>query len=222
MKILFVGEGSNDIGRSMPVRDLRPADGVVSALCRKLQPNISIESVAIQWKELSGFPKDKKKAGYVHKLRAAVEVAAMYNCAGTIAVVDEDNQEDRTQRLYDARDEIMNSHPSSSPIAVGVAVKAIEAWTLADRNALCQHLNIAVEEIEEFYKPAQVESLYQSSDKPEKRSWDILKKIVELANDKDCTDLRVAVATKTDIEVLKRHCPKGFKPFAEDVCSRFP
>jgi hypothetical protein len=100
-------------------------------------------------------------------------------------------------------------------------VKSIEAWTLADHVARAKVLSLDANKIAAEYKPSQVEDLYQSSDKPEKRSWDILKRITESAQRSDCMDLRVSVAEIASIDTLKRHCPNGFAPFAADVVVRF-
>ena len=52
MRVLFVGEGNNDIGYSSPSPNQpRPAGGVIPALARKVCPAIG-DSLAIRWTDI--------------------------------------------------------------------------------------------------------------------------------------------------------------------------
>lgn len=221
MKVLFVGEGNNDIGRSFGGIELQKATGVVPTLCRLMRPHIDDDSVAVSWKQIRLHCRTKALPGYDRKLKLAVELAIENGCTGTIAVVDEDNKPQRRSVLSEARNAIASDEETKlHRVAIGVAVKSLEAWTLADHEAIASVIGCAPEC--DGYRPAQVEHLYQESDKPLKRPKDLLKRVLELGHLEDSTDIRVDIAKQSNIETLKRHCPTGFKPFAEEVCERFP
>lgn len=220
MKVLFVGEGPHDIGRTEYGTEFTPADGIVSTLCKRISPNISNESASISLRRLTAYS-PSKKAGLDHKLRIATELAKRRGFGGTIAVVDDDNgKHGRLEQLKDGQRSCLNDDPNHR-IAVGVAVKSIEAWVLADPKALAQCLGKSVGEVEQKYRPGNVEQFHDQSGKPEYHSKKLLEDIARMDHKEDCTEWRVDVVALADVATVERHCPSGFKPFADDVRRHF-
>jgi hypothetical protein len=100
VKVLFIGEGNNDIGEPGPDPFLpRPAGGTIAPLARKVCPSITSDSVALPWRGLTRL-KGGLTRGFAAKIQAAVLVASRrYGCSGTVLVVDRDRQENRAEEL---------------------------------------------------------------------------------------------------------------------------
>ena len=64
-------------------------------------------------------------------------------------------------------------------------------------------------------------SRINQSGKEEHRPKAILVKIATAHGRAANTDFRTAVAERTEIEKLENECPKGFKPFAQEVRRAF-
>jgi hypothetical protein len=74
VKVLFVGEGANDVGAAAAnPRDLRSAGGTVCILARKVCPSISADSVALTWSAIARFNPKAKKRGYTAKMAGALK-----------------------------------------------------------------------------------------------------------------------------------------------------
>ena len=103
MRVLFVGEGSTDIGRPdfAPIHP-RPAGGIVPALTRRVCPTIG-DSLAIRWTEIPRLSREKAK-GFAAKVAAALLLSHKHGCVGTICVVDCDGCPERLGELCDGRD----------------------------------------------------------------------------------------------------------------------
>ncbi len=67
----------------------------------------------------------------------------------------------------------------------------------------------------------QVETFYQRSEKEEKRPKDLLEKVALLKGRSAGTEFRETVAAAADVAELEKHCPQGFKPFAEKLRAAF-
>lgn len=220
MKILFVGEGRHDIGASSFAPQPRTASGVVATLSRKIRPMISGESVALSWTEISLLSRSKK--GLEHKLVAARELVKRHGCDGIIAVIDQDGDGARIQSLKVGQQRIASDVMNSYPVAVGVAIESIEAWTLGDPDAVGTVVNSSREEVLRHYKLSRVESYYERSGDVSRRPKRILELIAALIHTEASETFRREVAELTDIATLERVCPNGFAPFAEDVRVNFP
>lgn len=222
MKVLFVGDGRHDIGPAVFGPHPRPATGVVAALCRRINPQISTDSVSLAWRDIATL--NQSKRGLEHKLVAAKELAVRHGCTGTIAVADQDGTQGAS-RLDDLKNGRSRSHSNGSPvhpIAVGLAIESIEAWTLGDPQAIAQVLEVAVEDVRQFYRESKVEELYEQSGKAELRPKGILERVADMKHRQPDVEFRVAVANQTDLATLQHNCPNGFAPFAADVRHNFP
>lgn len=222
MKVLFVGDGRHDIGPAVFGPHPRPAAGVVAALCRQINPQISTDSVSLAWRDIATL--NRSKRGLEHKLVAAKELAVRHGCLGTVAVADRDGPQGAA-RLDDLQAGRSRSHSNGSPvhpIAVGIAIESIEAWTLGDPQAVASVLNVAVTEIGKHYKESRVESYYEKSGKVEHRPKEILKRVAALGHREPHDELRAEIANQSNLQTLERNCPNGFAPFAADVRQNFP
>jgi hypothetical protein len=216
-RVLFIGDGAHDIGSSdWPTDDPFPAGGVVPRLAAKIADIDRERSQALHWAHprLARFAANRKTRGYEAKIRAAQLLLErrLLDLEALVCVVDEDNDPDR-------RDLPTHAHALASdacPIACGVAVRSIEAWTLGARKPLAEILGLSVDELP---KP-NPESFYASSGKPELRSKDVLKRLAERRGG-DARTLREEVADRTDPDDLCRTCPAGFAPFAAALRAAF-
>jgi hypothetical protein len=220
VKVLFVGEGSHDIGESSPTPgNPRPARGTAPALARRIWPAISPESLSIAWREIHRFRSPghgRPGRGYANKVIAAVLLSERkFGCKATIAVADRDGKQEREVELLDGA-ERARSVAQYHPVVWGIAVESIEAWTLGAVDAIAEVLGIDVQLVkEEFPSGVNVEKLKEQSGKPDHRPKPLLERIADLGHRQPSTEFRAAVAERTDIAVLERACPMGFQPFAE-------
>jgi hypothetical protein len=223
VKILFVGEGANDIGAPTNIPGfVRPAGGTVCALARRASDVVGTDSIAMEWREVPRFSRNPsaKRSGYSGKIAAAALLAKIqYNCAGTVVVADRDRDADRNLDLQDGVERAAKSVKDHVTIW-GLAIKSIEAWTLGAPAAIAGVLEVDVERVREHYpRGVDVESLSESSGKPEYRPKQLLARIAQLKHQVDCTEFREAVAERTDVDELARQCPQGFAPFLQRLRS---
>jgi hypothetical protein len=215
MKVLFVGDGRHDIGRTDGVsNEPQPAGGVVPTLSRRLCPNISADSLAFKWKDIPRFQRGKN--GYAGKVPAAALKARQYGCMATICVVDRDRDDGRSEQLEDGKQAALKVVPGH-PVVCGVAVESIEAWTLGAPDALAAELKFSSSQVHKEYTLARVETFCETSGKEDHRPKALLERMARLAGRGDDVALREAVAERTDVTELAKACPQGFKPFADEL-----
>ncbi len=220
MMILFVGEGKHETGAEFAPRP-RPARGVLPILARKVCPHLGTDHLALDWKEIALFNEAKKKRGFSAKVVAAIALAWKKKCDGTIVVVDKDRDDTRLADMEDGVQKGKKTIPIEHPAVCGLAVESIEAWTLGAPAALATILGCTEKVLQDHYKIGEVEELYQNSGKVEKRPKNILKILAELHHQKDSLELRESVAEATEVDDLVKHCPMGFKPFADKLKAAF-
>jgi hypothetical protein len=217
VKVLFVGDGKHDVGpKEFGDFQPRPANGVVPTLARRIVPAISGTSISLTWQEVALFD-PRAKHGYDHKVNAAAKFAQkLFDCEALVCVADGDG--DAEQR----RDALIRGAQSQAiPVATGVAVQSIEAWTLGAVDALAAELALSVSQLRRVLPKKPVEDLHQRSENEELRPKSILQKICALANREPHTLLRAAIAERAHIESLAAACPRGFAPFVEDLRRAF-
>ncbi|MEP7120821.1 MAG: hypothetical protein ABJE95_07930 [Byssovorax sp.] len=234
MKVLFVGEGNHDIGGAgKSWGQPRPARGVVPMLAHRVCPSIQIEgvdpaaskegdSIALAWHDISRFS-PKGRRGFEGKVAAAMLVSSRkFGCAGTVCVSDQDGDSDRLGALLRGKQGGVAQVRTSHAIAVGVAVESIEAWTLGAPEAVAEELDVHVSRVRAVLPGKHVESLRESSGKEEHRPKPLIGRLAALAHREDSTEMRCAVAARTDVTLLRSACPEGFDRFAEELRRAFP
>lgn len=225
-RVLFVGDGKHDIGApDWPTDEPFPARGVVPHLAERVAAIDRAGSLALSWShpKLTRFrPKNRPQRthGYEAKVRAAqlqIERGAIA-VDGLVCVVDEDNDPER-HRLPDA----VHAHATEScPIAFGVAVRSIEAWTLGARTALARVLGASPEALRRACPSEHVEKLYEGTGDPTRRPKTVLSRLAsELGRTKDSLEWREEIAACTDPAELSAACPAGFAPFAAALRQAF-
>ena len=223
MKVLFIGEGPHEIGHSdgYPLQP-QNAGGILPALARRVCPSIK-EALALKWSQLSRFRPGVQRAGLAAKVAAAVLLSARrFGCAGTVCVHDQDRDTTRLAELLEGRERGLKTVASSFPVVCGIAVESIEAWTLGAPTSLAQTLKMDPKKVHAVYAVSRVESFFEKSGKAEHRPKVLLQRVAAAGNRSDGADFRAEVAECTDPAELERHCPEGFKPFADALRNAFP
>ena len=205
MKIRFVGEGVSDIGGNGWV-------GVVPILTDKVlaaklgeQPIFEIETKLL--------PRFHQKRGYPAKAKLAITEAHRQDCAGVAIVVDRDGHRDRLKLLRQGREEAAAEVPISA--AVGVAVETMEAWLLADEQAIGK---VTGEVVERRQDPESLSGRRGSSNHPKDRLNALLSRDSE-ENRTNQERLKL-IAEETDVSEIEKRCPQGFGPYADEVRHR--
>jgi hypothetical protein len=224
VKVLFVGEGKSDIGPAEFGEEVRPARGTVFGLVRKIIPDIEEDSPALAWTELRRFHPSGKKHGFEAKVSVAILISARrFGCKGTVCVTDCDGHPSRLAEMERGQDHGLAVVGDTHGCACGLAVEAIEVWTLGAREAIADVLDVAVGDVINCYpKGKHIEDLSKDSGKLENRPKVILEKIAQLKHQVADVKFREAVASRTDVGRLEDSCPKGFKPFAKALREASP
>ncbi len=222
MRVLFIGEGSHDIGPPTFDPQPRPATGTVPTLTRRVCPEVDDGSLALSWREIPILDKRQARKGLAAKVERAIVLSAeKFGLAGTVCVTDQDRDERRLAGMEEGQVRGLKSVRESHAAVCGVAVESIEAWTLGAPKAIADVLDIKTEDVQSQYKLRNVESFYQRSGKREHRPKDILSRVLDQEDETDSASLRTTVAERTDGESLERNCPIGFKPFSEKLKAAF-
>jgi hypothetical protein len=217
MKVLFVGDGKHDIGKKEYDPTPRLGGGTVGTLALIICPAIT-ESIALAWREISRF-NPACKHGYAAKVSAAIVASSKrYGCDGTVCVVDHDRDPSRLPEMKKGQARGLQLVGDDHRVACGVAVESIEAWTLGARKSIAEELGQNEEDIRSIYPSGvHVEHLYENSGKEEHRPRAILKRIAKIGHREPDLEFREAVARRTDVQQLEKECPKGFKPFVDEL-----
>lgn len=137
-----------------------------------------------------------------------------------VAVSDRDGKEnsDRIEGLNEGREYVARSR---KPCAVGVAIETIEAWLLADEQALREGLeNPAISRQKD---PESLTSRDETSaNSPKGCLNQLIDESQEGAASSDYPELYAAIARAIDLDVLIKRCPEGFVPFAAQVKEMAP
>lgn len=222
MRVLLVGEGKHDVGAAgadtQAPPDQRKMGGVVGTLVRKQCPAIAADSPARLWREIPrygrGWP--GKPHGYAGKVAAAIILAERtLRTDGIICVLDRDGEDQRAGEMEQGRQRGQEQVRPGFRVVCGLAVESIEAWTLGAKSALAEELGLPVGALAKLYPPGVgIEELSEKSQKSERRPKALLEKLASRANRRDGSELREAVAERSDFAELAKNCPSGFAGFA--------
>lgn len=193
MRVLVCGEGDNDIGKSA----YETSEGTLQVLVSRLLEGKELE---FERQPVMHLGARRRHGGFKEKLKLAFAELAHKDCEGLVFVVDRDREEKRGERLRKARDEVSEGKPS----AVGVAIRTLEAWLLADETA--------------FKKAFQADTPSTTKD-PEsiKEPKKELQGRLDAVGHSQYSEAYVALARHSRLEVLEQRCPEGFGRFADEV-----
>jgi len=210
--VAVFGEGPGELGhvRDRPLRpDELPA--LPQLIHRLLETNTAVTYTCSLFKDVKHVHGRGKK--FAKKVVAVIRQAARMGHAAAVIVIDRDREADkeRIEALREGRDSL--NGPGHRACAVGVAVETFDAWMIADPAAIQQAGGDSGKSV------AQPESLAGkpgSKDDPKMVAAEAfgLSKGVGLA------DKYAKAAAVADLETLAKKCPKGFRPFAEEVRER--
>jgi hypothetical protein len=134
-------------------------------------------------------------------------------------VADRDSKKDRQVEMDEGVQRARKQFPAH-PVAWGLAVESVEAWTLGVPDKIAEVLGLDIELVQQQYPPGvDVESLSERSGKIHHRPKQLLERIARLKHRQDSTELRQAVAERTAVTALALACPQGFGPFEEQLRS---
>lgn len=208
--IVFVGEGPSDVGGENE-------RGVVPGFVKRIVEDhidgarrVDFDAKSRRWKDIGLHGEFGKGPGGVlgRKLKRAAFEAFKEGCDGVVVVKDRDKgrKSDLLKQLRDGRTSA-RQNAIGIPIALGVPIREIETWLLADEQALRRVLPDA------DFAPIKVplENL--------KDPKGTLKQIMSsrTASDHDEAALRSRIAEEADPQRIALRCPNGFAPFKKDV-----
>lgn len=140
------------------------------------------------------------------KLARALAGACRKGYSAMVVLVDRDTPENagRIAEMRAGRESVRPEY--YLPCAVGEAVYSLDAWILADADAIAKAGGAANE------LPAKPEGL------PAEESKRLATRAFPAAD--NMTDAYSVVAREANLDVLERRCPQGFAPFAAEVRER--
>ncbi len=206
------GEGRTDIGHVAPPGMTRsgpesPTEGIVPVLVHKLcgQP----DTMKVVRRAVPFLPGKKK---FWQKVKYFKQQAFYNGSAGAVFVMDsEGDHKGRLAELVKGRD---SAYPDF-PMAVGVAHPCIETWLLADPGAIARALGLPA--------PPDVPEDPENLPAPRKDRTHNPKTVLAACAGGSPVSAQEATRIATeivDLALVRRRCPVGFEPFAEEVDER--
>lgn len=204
--IEILGEGPTEVaGVTGPER---PTRGVLPILVYKI-----CQRPAEMWVRCRRISFLLQKGGLQRKLRFAVRQARISGSAGLVFVVDSDGDyEGKLKQLSAGRDAVKEL---AYPVAIGVAHPCIEAWLLADSQAIARAFGLA----RPPHVPENPETLPAPSHDKSRNPKSELRQSVGAKRLLSAEEKARIAAAIDDVSVIERHCPRSFVPFANEVRS---
>lgn len=153
-------------------------------------------------------------SGWTQKAAAARKLANHSDADGAVFVIDTEGDLQRREQLAAGRD----LGPEEVPMVVGAAHPCIEAWLLVDATAIQRGL--ALDDVPQT--PEEPESLPRSKRTAGQEAKRVLKECVKQRKPLSADAMgRIAAAlNEHSLPLLRRRCPLGFAPFADEVEER--
>ncbi len=199
--VLVLGDGRHEVGDvgQATASDVKPA--LPSLIHRLLgEPR----HVAYRGRRLKDVFHARGR-GLQKKIKAAMRTARNDGADALAVVVDRDGRENRNRltELKAGRDAL----PArlGVPCAVGMAVEEFDAWMITDRSAMAQVTN---------------DGNPQAHDDPESLRPRQAKAHAHKELGSGLADKYATIAAQLDLDLLKRTCSGGFRPFAQEVTDR--
>ena len=204
------GEGKTDVGHNPTPQS--PSEGVVPILLHMLcgRPDgMMVKRFGIPFLQQKGTGK-----GLWQKVRFAKRQARYGKSDAAVFVVDtEGDLKGKREQLAKGRD----AELPQFPMAVGVAHPCIEAWLLADAQAIRRGLSLSrTPEV-----PDDPEALSAPCrDRRNNAKSELAKAAGSTHKDISAREKDGIAAEMNDMDLVRTRCPAGFGPFAGEVESR--
>ena len=201
------GEGKTDVGDDPQPQP--PSNGVVPILLHTLcgrPARMMVKRRGPAFLQQRGMGK-----GLWQKIRFAKQQAVYNRSAAVVYVLDSEG--DLSNRK-DALEKGRNTGLPDFPMAVGVAHPCVEAWLLADARAIRRGLGLS----DPPNVPDQPEQLPAPCQDRRHNPKTVLAAIAGTARgDIPVAEKERIARAMNDMETVRRRCPQGFAPFANEV-----
>lgn len=187
MKVLLVSEGTHELG------------GALDALVARLLEGVQTETTCMKIKDVRRLHRGKG-GGLFRKCLSALVEAERSGFDAIVVVVDQDGFPEREREM----DQAQGWTTSNIKRAFGVAIKTFDAWMLADENALSSIFRTDISRQRSPEKIADPKSAFRNL-------------MAACPTENSQSKLYAMISELTDLDVIVERCPKGFKPFAENV-----
>lgn len=225
-RVFLVGEGPTDIGDLVELPGYRDGrEGFLQPILRQMVAG-RVELDFFDGRKLIRLERTRREPPHHLQTRKAAQALALASVLGADALVfscDVDKAHgaartvERRRRLREIRDSIeagfahaRATDPEAAHVVTAAAVPArmIEAWALADREALAELLDVDPATLD--YRPPEELWGDEEDGSHPKCVW------------RRITDDRIThaeIGERARPRVLERACPESFSPFARDVAS---
>lgn len=217
MKLALAAEGEWELG-SLP--DLERHDSTGRILIERLIAG-TYPAPGFVWHPLknSGGEVRFLRGGHGEDYTAALmyELAVANQCDGLVVLRDSDGTDDRHELNAKGLADAAARSPRRIPAVLGLQIRTLEAWLLADAKAFATPLHHPRPAL-----PRAPEDLWgkvggPSSNHPK----DVLKRIVRDLGGHADRQLAARLAEAADLDVVARECPLGFGAFKRDLEQAF-
>ena len=204
MRILVLSEGRHESGNWIG-GGVFTCDGAVPALPRLVHRLLQRDDISFSCERLHDVRAQRGKGNrWGRKVKAAIRHASAQGFDAAIVVVDRDgcHDADRQVPMRLAKDEL-DADGSLARCAVGTPVESFDAWMIADADAIEA---AGGDKSKACLAP---EDLAHPKDRADE--------VFDTVDGKGLGAKYPIVAQCADLEMLEHWCPRGFKPFAQDV-----
>jgi len=210
--VLLVGEGSHELG---PYRDeFAPSDHLppLAQLVRRLLRDPAKPRFFCRLgKDVPNVHRGKMASRDGKKVYSAIRYARRRGWGAAVVVVDRDGPRNagRLAGLHEGAREAS----ASFPCAVGLAIETFDAWMIVDRNAIKK---AGGDQTKAHDNPESLTGKKGTGKHPK----DVADAIFGTTRGSGLGPKYATVAEHLDLALLETACPKGFRPFADEVRER--
>ena len=171
----------------------------------------------VEWVPLknSGHELRRHRASHGEAYTAGLmyERAVAVGCDGLVLLRDADGRDDRRALNLTGLADAQGRAPRSIPAVLGLQVRTLEAWLLADAGAFAKVLHEPRPDL-----PCPPEELWgKVRDPTSNHPREVLKRIVRDLRGTCDRHLAARLAEHADLDVMARECPVGFGAFKRDL-----
>jgi hypothetical protein len=180
-----------------------------------------VEFLARPWKSIRQFPKGRQhigpsQYGFANRLRACLGLPEGREADAIVGVADRDGAKYQA-RLDDLKAGRQTLGASGKGCAVGLAIEKIEAWLLADEQALRSACDDP--HIQRQPDPETLDAANEAHDRHPKGR--LTRLMTQAEGDEipvgEFPERYAAIAQVSDLHCLETRCRQGFAPFASQV-----